>query len=228
MFLGLNLAVEPISIGLISSEKIIGNLSLCAGHSFSENLILEIDRFCAKNQVDIAQLQGIGIVNGPGSYTGLRVAVTFGKTFCQIKGLPLYAFSTLQVLVFQYRFFDGVYLAVLPACQGEVNAALFGVKDGQLNRLTDDFSCKTATLLENIAKINGKIFVIGRITEEIQQVLLPHKNLVLINNCVLNGSTIAELALREYQEKTDGNYEKIYPHYSHQPNLKKLDQHKKK
>ena len=48
--------------------------------------------------VGIAQLEGIGVVNGPGSFTGVRVGLAMAKGLCESTGVRLAAVSRLAVL----------------------------------------------------------------------------------------------------------------------------------
>lgn len=47
----------------------------------------------------VQQLQGVAISEGPGSYTGLRVGLSFAKGLCFALKIPLIAISTLDLLV---------------------------------------------------------------------------------------------------------------------------------
>ena len=42
--------------------------------------------------------EAVAVALGPGSYTGIRMALSFAKTFALVRGLPLYAFSDHAVL----------------------------------------------------------------------------------------------------------------------------------
>lgn len=48
--------------------------------------------------VELRGLAGIGVVNGPGSFTGVRVGVAMAKGLCEAAGVPLAAVSRLTVL----------------------------------------------------------------------------------------------------------------------------------
>jgi len=47
--------------------------------------------------VDIDSIDSICISIGPGSYTGVRIALTIAKTICSLKNLDLYVISTLKL-----------------------------------------------------------------------------------------------------------------------------------
>lgn len=74
-----------------------------------------------------AALDAVGVVAGPGSFTGVRVGLAVAKGLCEAWGIPLVALSRLEVL--QRLGVDGV-VAVLDAGRGE-----FYVRDGASERL---------------------------------------------------------------------------------------------
>ena len=48
----------------------------------------------------MADLQAVGITGGPGSYTGLRVAMAGAKGLCYALNIPLIAVNTLEAMVY--------------------------------------------------------------------------------------------------------------------------------
>ncbi len=57
-----------------------------------------IDKLLVQNKLHIKNVTAIAILNGPGSYTGLRIALAAGKGLCVALNIPLIACSCLDVL----------------------------------------------------------------------------------------------------------------------------------
>lgn len=60
---------------------------------------------CHLSTDDIGQ---IIVVNGPGSFTGVRLGVTIGKTYAYLKDLPLYALSYLEAMAVSTDFSEDI------------------------------------------------------------------------------------------------------------------------
>jgi tRNA threonylcarbamoyladenosine biosynthesis protein TsaB len=76
---------------------------------------------------EVGQLQVVGVVHGPGSFTGVRVGLAAAKGLCEAVGAKLIAMSRLEVLS---SVADMGALAVLDAGRDE-----FYVRDGETELL---------------------------------------------------------------------------------------------
>ena len=66
MELGVNLAVEPFSIGLTESGQNLAGLSLSrVAYDFSENIMAHVDELCQSAGRSYYDIEAIGVVSGP-------------------------------------------------------------------------------------------------------------------------------------------------------------------
>ncbi len=61
---------------------------------------------------DIRDIAGVTVVNGPGSYTGLRVGLSAAKGICFSLQIPLVTISTLEWMAFPFK--DNSYDFICP------------------------------------------------------------------------------------------------------------------
>jgi len=95
--------------------EILGQTEL-AGRTYSAMLVSAVADLLRSAGVELADLGGIVAVNGPGSFTGVRVGLSAVKGLAESAGIPVVAISRLEVLSRK----SGVPSAALNAHRNEV------------------------------------------------------------------------------------------------------------
>lgn len=91
-----------------------------------EELLPAIAAVLAQAGCSLAEVAAVAVVNGPGSFTGVRIGLATAKGLCEAHGLSLVALSRLQVLALAWRVqshADEDVWAWLDAGRGDVYAA---------------------------------------------------------------------------------------------------------
>ncbi len=86
-------------VGLAKDNKIIDKTIYKAWQKQSEFMILEIEKILKNNDIDPKTIEEIIVSKGPGSYTGVRIALTITKIYGYALNIPVYAVSSLQMLL---------------------------------------------------------------------------------------------------------------------------------
>lgn len=107
---------EVGSVALAEDAAVVAGEMLPARGS-SSTLLPAVARLLEAKGWTMSGLDGIGVVSGPGSFTGVRVGLAAAKGLCEAAGLPLAAVSRLEVLAEAAGLLAG--LAVLDAGRGE-------------------------------------------------------------------------------------------------------------
>jgi len=79
------------------SANILGESPL-EGRTYSATLIAAIEALLKAHNVRLREIKGLVVVNGPGSFTGVRVGLSAAKGLAEGAGLPVIAVSRLAVL----------------------------------------------------------------------------------------------------------------------------------
>lgn len=102
----------------LAEDAAVVAVELLPGRSSSENLLPAVRRLMTARDWRVGELAAIAVVNGPGSFTGVRVGLSAAKGLCEAGGVGLLAMSRLA-LVAASTGTDGEVLAVLDAGRGE-------------------------------------------------------------------------------------------------------------
>jgi|SRR6185437_6495902 len=80
-----------------TAVEILGEVPL-EGRTYSATLISAVERLLTTHAIALQGIACIVVVNGPGSFTGVRVGLSAAKGLAEGAGVPLLAISRLQVL----------------------------------------------------------------------------------------------------------------------------------
>lgn len=87
-----------LTVGIMDENRLIDSLSYPAWQTQSEKMIPELKNLLEKNGYSSKDITGVIVGVGPGSYTGLRIALTSAKVICLSLNIPLYPVSSLWLL----------------------------------------------------------------------------------------------------------------------------------
>lgn len=82
-------------IGLIKDDQVIGKVQEKCWKKQSEKLFPRLTALMNDCHLQPEDIDQIVISKGPGSYTGVRIAMTVAKVFCAMADKPIYTVSTL-------------------------------------------------------------------------------------------------------------------------------------
>ena len=104
----------------------------------SEMLVTSLEEYLKELKYTVNDIEEVYIGRGPGSYTGVRISRTFGKTISFIKNLKFYSFSSLDYLLSPYLEKDGKYIAAIDAKKNHSYLKVITVKDKQVEVVLDE------------------------------------------------------------------------------------------
>jgi tRNA threonylcarbamoyladenosine biosynthesis protein TsaB len=108
-----------------SFVEILGETEL-EGRSYSATLVVAVGELLARGRAALSEVDAIVAVNGPGSFTGVRVGLSAVKGLAEVGQIPVTAVSGLEVLAWK----AGCVAAALDAHRGEVFLRVPG-RDGE-------------------------------------------------------------------------------------------------
>lgn len=94
----LDSSYKDLVVGLGKDGILISETSYECFQKQSEYMIPEIKKILDENHVDSKEIGEVCVTVGPGSYTGVRIALTIAKVYCYSLKINCYAYSSLKVL----------------------------------------------------------------------------------------------------------------------------------
>lgn len=86
------------SVGLVQNGELISLRESDSGRDHAKKVATFVDEILKLNNIQPEEIDAVAVGEGPGSYTGLRIGVSFAKGLCYGTGKPLIAVSSLAAL----------------------------------------------------------------------------------------------------------------------------------
>ncbi len=87
------------SVALSVNGEVVAVRESDSGRDHAGNIGIFADEILRANNMDSRDLDAVAVSLGPGSYTGLRIGVSFAKGLCYGLGIPLISVGSLASLV---------------------------------------------------------------------------------------------------------------------------------
>lgn len=145
---------KALSVAILDGENLLADVTVNIKKNHSINLMPAIDFLMKSVDLKPTDLDRISVAQGPGSYTGLRVAVATAKTLAYTLNIELVGVSSLYALAAAADF-DGLVVPVIDARRNNVYAGFY--KDGQ--SLKDDQHMNFADVIEAVKYEESVMFV---------------------------------------------------------------------
>lgn len=91
-------ATAELVVAIIINEKIVYQQVKQSFQDMSKDIMPELDKAFLKTKLKPSDLNKIFVVNGPGSFTGIRIGLTVAKTMAFALNIPLVPISALEML----------------------------------------------------------------------------------------------------------------------------------
>ncbi len=86
-----------LAVSLIDENQVVAKIQRECWKKQSEEIFPALEELLKESNKTVEDIDSIAITEGPGSYTGVRIAMTIAKVFAATKKIDLYTISTLQL-----------------------------------------------------------------------------------------------------------------------------------
>lgn len=159
--------VIALGLGLLDADRsavtVVASAEVEARRASNTQLVPRIDRLCAEAGAARDEIACVAVGRGPGSFTGVRIALATAKGIASALGVALVGVSSLDAVA--WGLWDaglrGTGAVVADAMRREVYPVRFSLTDGGAVRLTADRVVKAAEAAEELAAGDPADFVAG-------------------------------------------------------------------
>ncbi len=222
MILVLNTTTKQFSLGLLTDQGVLISeqvvMPLSSGSAF---FMPSLDFLLRHSCNDIKDISCVVVAIGPGSFTGLKVALSVAKGICFSMNIPIIGVSSLEALAMQVTYSSIPVTAIIDSRKREYFFAQFEFKDKRLVRKTPDSCIK----IEDFPKRFQKTLFIGNDYDNQANLIIEHmgKDVLLAPPHLwhISAANIGILGLKRLKKGDVDDILSLEPIYLRPPEIRK-------
>ena len=200
---------EVCSVCLAKGEKVLGIKESIVYNSHASAVAVFVQELFTENNIVASNLNAVCVSAGPGSYTGLRIGVSFAKGICFANNLPLIAVSTLAAMangaIASIKDANLWYCPMIDARRMEVYTAIYN------NHLNIQQQEQPLILTDIPFKIDyDKIIFFGSGASKVLQINAEAK---ILKHFVVSATHLIALGIQYFEEKKFEDLAYFEPNY---------------
>ncbi len=125
MLAALDTSTKYAGVALYDERGPLAELNWLAGSNHTRQLLPNLESLLRAQGATVQDLRVVAVALGPGSFNGLRVALSTAKGLCLGLGVPLVTVGTLAATAFAQRLGGVPICAKVDAGRGQLYGALF-------------------------------------------------------------------------------------------------------
>ena len=212
--LAVDTATKSCSVAIIEGGSLSAEITILKDQTHSKHLMELIDSGLGMSGLNAADLDGLAVTAGPGSFTGLRIGISTIKGIAHALDKPVVGLSSLEVLAWQCADRSCLICSMLDARKSEVYWATYRYADDILTRQSpENVGAPEAAVQE----IKEPCVFIGSGAQLYRQGLsaalgdLAH--FAPENQNIIRGSSVAFLSMERFETRDSVEAADLVPHY---------------
>lgn len=212
--LAIDTSNHPMSVALVEDDQLKATVTLNMVRNHSIYVLPAINDLFDKVGWQPADLDRVVVAQGPGSYTGVRIAVTTAKTLAMTLQKELVGVSSLKVIAANVpNITENLIIPFMDARRGNVFAGCYQYQNGQLVNVLAEQHVAFNELLKTLVKKRQKAYLVGEMTAKISKNADPLPESVQLLPASYALPSTYQLALLGQQETVVDNIDDFVPNY---------------
>jgi tRNA threonylcarbamoyladenosine biosynthesis protein TsaB len=194
--LAIDTSTNACSVCIMASDEVVGEYFTMGGKTHSERLMPAIDMLFSHLDFDLHSIDGIAVIHGPGSFTGLRISLSVVKGLAFALRIPIVTASALEIAALHVSA-EGLVCPAMDARRKEIFTCLYEKAGPDLKMIFEPKSMDPAQWKSQLP--DAPISFIGPGAHLYWDILRNHSDSRLIHPAQLSlAPTLARFATKQF------------------------------
>ena len=159
--LAVSSVISQMSVAICDEDVCIGEIAL--KKDAIDNLLDIIDTLLVNTGKSLDDIDEFVIVNGPGSYAGIRVGLSVLKTMALVKNKKVTPINTVELMAYEFRVYKGLIVVAMESRKDEFNFGMYG--GNPFNKIIECETIRKELLFKKLNAIDGDFILVGDLKE---------------------------------------------------------------
>ncbi|USS84938.1 tRNA (adenosine(37)-N6)-threonylcarbamoyltransferase complex dimerization subunit type 1 TsaB [Fructilactobacillus myrtifloralis] len=225
--LAIDTSNQPLTVAVVDGDRVLATTTITTQRKHAAYAMEIVERLVKLAKLTPADLERVVIANGPGSYTGLRVAVTIGKVLATTLGIELVTVSSLQTLALNVTAEQHLVVPLFDARNEILFTAVYRTSPTGPKLVVPEQHVALADWLQQLQQFTEPLTLVGsdvpKFVAQFQEHLnVPVRTVAGINNL----PQASQLAMFGEQQPPVADVDQVVPNYLRMTQAEAEWQHK--
>ena len=162
----------------IVDGKIVFSINKEYERDLSKYSLFEVQQYFKENNIKPTEIDKIILVNGPGSFTGVRIGITIAKTMAWSLSIPIIVISSLKAMAMSSSKNVDFYVPIIDARR---NCCYCAIYDSNFSPVLKEQYVSLDMLMVALEKLGGNYVIISNDDYEFEHDLYSPNFLNIVN-----------------------------------------------
>ena len=203
--LGIDTSSLATSVAVIEDNKLICEYTVNTKKTHSQKLMPMIENMLNISDLNINEIDLIAVCEGPGSFTGLRIAMATAKAIAHVNNLPIVGINSVELLAGNMNLCEKNICSILDAQRTQVYMGQYKYDNNKLVELKGVDVVDIEYLLEELKNTNEEWIMVGEAVYKYEDKLKSIDNIHIPSpsHNVSKASSLCSIAIEKYKNNID-------------------------
>lgn len=203
--LGIDTSTMAANIAVLEDDKLICEYTINTTKTHSQKLMPMIENMLKLSDIEIKEIDAIGICVGPGSFTGLRIGMATAKAMAHVNNIPLIGVNSLEILGANMDRCDKKICSILDAQRNQVYTCKYIFEENKIKKLEEIKIMPIDDLLEELSATNEEWIILGEAVYKYKEKIESISNINIPSpaNNITKASSLCVVAKDKYEQNID-------------------------
>ena len=203
--LGIDTSTMAANVAVLEDDKLICEYTVNTKKTHSQKLMPMIENMLKLSDIEIKDINAIGICVGPGSFTGLRIGMATAKAMAHVNNIPLIGVNSLEVLGANMDICNKKVCSILDAQRNQVYTCKYIFEDNKSKALEEINIMPIDDLLEELASTNEEWVIVGEAVYKYKEKIEAISNITISSpsNNITKASSLCVVAKDKFEQNIE-------------------------